>query len=89
MVLEKIFSKSQNAIIQGRQILNPVHIAYECVDSIIRLRESGAICKLDFDKAHDHANWDFLMYMLRSGFGGEIVHLNSSLYFFGVFFPHW
>jgi hypothetical protein len=72
MVLGKIFSKSQNAIIQRKANLDPVLIAYECVDSIIRLRESDAICKLDFDKAHDHANWDFLMYMLRSGFGEKL-----------------
>jgi hypothetical protein len=47
-----------------------VLIANECVDSQIRSRESGLLCKLDLEKSYDHVNWDFLLYLMqRCGFG--------------------
>jgi hypothetical protein len=69
MVMEKIISKSQNVFIRGRQILDPVLIANECIDSRLRSSEPGVICKMDHENAYDHVNWDFLLYMLsRCGF---------------------
>ena len=60
MVLEKIVTRSQNAFIQGRQILNPVLVSNKCLDSRLRSWEPGILCKLDLEKAYDHAHWDFL-----------------------------
>jgi hypothetical protein len=41
--------------------------ANECVDSRMR---SSVLCKLDLEKAYDHVNWDFVLYLLqRCGFG--------------------
>lgn len=64
VVLEVIF-KSQNVFIKGRQVLDPVLIANECLDSIIRYGVPCVLCKLDLEKAYDHVNWDFLLYLLR------------------------
>jgi hypothetical protein len=63
-------SKSQSAFIKGRQILDPILISNECLDSRLRSGEAGLICKMDLEKTYDHVNWDFLLYMLRRcGFG--------------------
>jgi len=68
-VLGKLISSSQNAFIGGRQILDSILIANECLDSQMRSGEAGLLCKLDLEKAYDCVNWDFLLYMQRCGFG--------------------
>ena len=84
VVLDKIISKSLNAFIKGRQILDPILISNECLDSRLRSGETGVTCKMDLEKAYDHVNWGFLMYLLRRcGFGGVwcswIQHCTSSV----------
>jgi len=52
-VLEKIISRSQNAFIRVRQILDPNLIVNECLDNRLRCGEPGVICKMNLEKAHD------------------------------------
>ena len=73
-VLSLVIFQSQNAFVEGRQILDAVLIANEAVDSILRGKEKGILCKLDIEKAYDHIRWDFLIQMLESmGFGSKWI----------------
>ena len=53
-VIEKVISPAQNAFVEGRQILDAALIANEGVDSWLRRKESGLLCKLYIANAYDH-----------------------------------
>ena len=72
VVVGDIISASQNAFLRDRQILDPILIANECLDSSLKVGMPRLICKLDVEKAFDHVNWSSLLQMLeRSGFSAK------------------
>ena len=71
-VMDKVISKAQNAFVEGHQILDAVLIANELVDSSLRRKKCGLVCKLDIEKAYDSISWEFLYQVLgRMGFGSR------------------
>ncbi|RVW68827.1 LINE-1 retrotransposable element ORF2 protein [Vitis vinifera] len=69
-VVGKVVSSTQNAFVEGRQILDAALIANGAIDSLLKRNKSGVLCKMDLEKAYDHINWNFLLFVMQSmGFG--------------------
>ena len=73
-VLTKVISKSQNAFVEGKRILDVVLVANEAIDSILRSNGGFILCKLDIEKAYDHVDWSFLCWVMKKmGFGEKWI----------------
>ncbi|GMP55749.1 hypothetical protein CsSME_00020479 [Camellia sinensis var. sinensis] len=73
-VLPTIIGETQTTFIGGRNIIDGVFIANEVVDGWKKAKKQGLILKLDFEKAFDSVNWEFLFSLLSSfGFGSQWI----------------
>ncbi|KAH9734302.1 reverse transcriptase domain-containing protein [Citrus sinensis] len=69
-VLGEAISYSQGAFVRDRQILDAVLVANEGLEEYRKCKRPGFIFKIDFEKAYDHIDWDFLDFVLEArGFG--------------------
>ena len=60
---------------KGKQILDASLIANEAIDLMQKGRDGGILCKLDIEKAYDHVNWRFLLWLLEMmGFGANWIN---------------
>lgn len=62
------------ACVKGRQLMDAVLIANEVVDSRLKQKMPGILCKLDMEKTYDHVNLEYLWdSMRRMGFGQKWI----------------
>jgi hypothetical protein len=62
----RIILNNQSAFIKGRYILESVVTAHEIVHSVSKEKKHGIILKLDYEKAYDRVNLDFLFDILKA-----------------------
>ncbi|RVW80633.1 Protein OSB2, chloroplastic [Vitis vinifera] len=85
-VVGKVASKSQNAFVEGRQILDALLIANEAIDSMQKGGGGAILCKLDIEKAYDHCllkrakEGGFLSRWRFNGRGGVGVEISHFLF---------
>lgn len=66
---DRLIGSNQTAFIKGRYILDSVVTAYEIIHEIYNNEEKGILLKLNYEKAYDKVNWDFLEHMfIQRGF---------------------
>ena len=74
-MMGEVIYDSQQAFVQGRQILDVVLIASEALDSRLKDNTPGLLLKMDIEKAFDHVNWDFFVdVMTKMGFGHRWIN---------------
>jgi hypothetical protein len=61
----RITKTLQSAFLPGRYILEGVIVLHETIHELKIKKQKGIILKLDFEKAYDKVNWDFLQQVLR------------------------
>ena len=57
----KLFSIHQNAFIKKRNIMDGIFSLHELMHHTHVKKQVGIVLKLDFEKAYDKVNWDFLL----------------------------
>nr|ABE79576.2 RNA-directed DNA polymerase (Reverse transcriptase) [Medicago truncatula] len=65
-VLESVISDSQSAFVKGQQILDGILIANEVVDEARRMNKELLMFKVDFQKAYDSVDLNYLDSVMRN-----------------------
>lgn len=60
-VIESIVLNAQSAFVKARQILDGILITNKCVDRRKKAKAPELVCKIDFEKAYDKVDWNFLI----------------------------
>jgi hypothetical protein len=63
---QRIIAKEQSVFLRGGFILESVVVAHEVLHSVHKNKEPEVIIKLDYEKAYDRVNLDFLLEILRA-----------------------
>ena len=73
-VMNGLINRAQNALVEGRQIMDALLSTNEILDTMMKRNEKGILCKLDIEKAYDQINWNYIINVLQKmGFGDKWV----------------
>lgn len=73
-ILSHFLSSEQLGSLKGRQILDAIGTAQECLHSIKSKNSKALILKLDLKKAFDCIDWDFLrLILIQTGFSHSLI----------------
>jgi hypothetical protein len=64
-VVQKVICPSQTTFLPGCNIMEGVIVLHETIHEMHRKKQSGVILKIDFKKAYDKLNWNFIQQTLR------------------------
>jgi hypothetical protein len=64
-VADRLVASNQTTFIKGRYILESVGTAHEIIHSVHKSKQQCFILKLDYEKAYDKVNWNFLLEVLE------------------------
>jgi hypothetical protein len=64
-IAESVVQPTQTAFMPGRHILEGVLILHETIHELNRKKMDGVLFKIDFEKAYDKVNWEFLQQTMR------------------------
>jgi hypothetical protein len=79
-VAHRVISLSQTAFIKGRLIHDGPLALHEIIHELKVKKTEAVLLKLDFEKAYDRVNWQFLREVLiRKGFDAAYVHRMMQL----------
>ncbi|MCH79613.1 cysteine-rich receptor-like protein kinase, partial [Trifolium medium] len=65
LVIGSVIGEAQSAFVKDRQILDGILIANEVVDEAKKYKKELLLFKVDFEKAYDSVEWDYLDTVMR------------------------
>ena len=79
-IIDRLISYQQSAFIRGRFILESVVTADEIIHEVHRKNDQGLVFKIDYEKAYDKVNLEFLFEILElRGFSPTFVRIIKQI----------
>jgi hypothetical protein len=79
-IIDRLITYHQSAFIRGRFILESVVTSHEVIHEVHRKGDKGLVLKLDYEKAYDKVNLEFLYEVLEiRGFSPTFIFSSSML----------
>jgi hypothetical protein len=78
--MDRLIAQCQSAFIKGRFILESVVTTHEVIHEIHSQKQKGLVFKIDYEKAYDRVNLDFLYEVLGlRGFSDKFINMIKQI----------